>query len=366
MKLSGYTIGLLLAFCTPVLVGAETVIRGGERVNLEAEQSVSGDFYAFGGVVAASGNVDGDLYALGGSVTLNGEVADDFVALGGIVNVHGPIGEDVRILSGEALIAEHVFGDVVVVGDVLHILSTAEIEGDVFFFGRELEMNGVVRGSITGEADSVRLDGGVSRSVNMTVGKLTLGERAHIDGDVEVVTNASIVRAQGAVVVGDVVQQQRTSASILEDADFTTLLVSLFSVLALLFLFKGQVGEVYRVSTSRYQLHALVGLGILLISPLVIALLLVSIIGMFGGLLLLFAYLALLFLAWVLSGIIFGAHLARYLTKRDRGVQWQWSVLGVVVLHLLLLIPLIGPLVVLGVFVVVLGTLGMIIYGYFR
>jgi hypothetical protein len=86
--------------------------------------------------------VSGDVVALGGSVVIDGEVLGDAVAIGGPVRVTG-----------------QVTGDVVSVGGGVRLASTAEVGGSVVSVGGRLEREPGAR--IAGEVTEVNLLGGL-------------------------------------------------------------------------------------------------------------------------------------------------------------------------------------------------------------
>ena len=198
----------------PLITLAETVVRTGESVAIGNDQVVENDFYAAGQSIVHSGEVKGDMYAAGASVTVNGPIGADLTILGGTAQVHSEIKDDVRIIAGDTVIGGKVVGDVFVIGGVLKVLSSASIDGDVFFYGGEAEISGPVKGSVMGTAEAFRIDAQIDGNVDVIASRaLVLGDRASVSGNVSYQSVGEINRAQQAVVVGEVVRNSTTSAT---------------------------------------------------------------------------------------------------------------------------------------------------------
>ena len=67
----------------------------GDRVTIEAGETVGHDLYVFGGDLVVDGMVEGDLVAGAGMVTINGTVDGDLVVGSGRVFVNGEVTGDV-------------------------------------------------------------------------------------------------------------------------------------------------------------------------------------------------------------------------------------------------------------------------------
>lgn len=352
-----------------VLVGtahASPVLRSGESVSIEADQVVEGDLYAAGNAVNVSGSVEGDAYIAGGTVTINGPVTTDVVVAGGTVQLHGEIGDDLRVIGGEVTVAGAVQGDVVVLGGAVRVLSTATIAGDILFAGGELAVDGPVDGSLFGFAERLRVDSTIGGDVEINaVGDLTLGDRAEVLGNVTYRGQGSIVRAQNAVVVGDIQSEPQPAESPSYEVAAASLAMLLFAGLVALLVFKPVLNTLVTETEKSYGVFGLVGLGVLVGTPLVALLLMFSILGFLVGVLLLVGYLALLVAAWIVAGPILGAIILRRF-KENASLSILAVVLGVLVVELVSIIPYIGLILVFALFIIVLGALSSGLYRLVR
>jgi cytoskeletal protein CcmA (bactofilin family) len=360
--------GAVLTMLVPLVASAETVLRAGDAVSVAADQKVENDFYAAAGTVAMSGTVTGDMYAAGGNVTINGPIGADFTAAGGTVSVHAPVGDDVRIAGGDVTIADHVKGDLFVLAGSVTVLSSATIDGDIFFYGGEADISGAVGGSIMGTAERFRIDAAVKGDVDVSSTRaLALGDRAAISGDVRYRSVADLERAQNAVVEGEIVKNDVPDDT--NDSGFGSALyafiITLFAALAAYLLLKRELTVFASEALRNYGRSGVIGIATLVLSPIVLVLLMVTILGLMLGLFGIFAFAAGLVAAAVLTSVTMGAFISFLIIKRME-VNLLWIGVGTLALHTLLFVPIIGPLIVFVFFLLTLGNLAFSTYRFVR
>lgn len=350
----------------PSFAHADTVLRVGDAITVDESQIVEGDYYVsvgpFGNTTM-SGTVNGDMYGLGGTVTTNGSIAEDLVVVSGVTQMHSAVADDVRILSGEVTIAEDIGGDLFVIGGTLNVLSTATISGNVFFFGGDGVIDGSVEGAVFGTSNHLRIDGSVGGNVDVTTTELTLGSKASIQGDVSFTSIRPLVRAPEAVIEGNL--QPRTHVEEDSKSEARNILIpifiTLFATLSLFLLFREELIKlVYRIDTS-YASAGLVGIGVVVIGPLVAVLLMATVLGLFVG----FMSLAVMILFYVvgfsLMSVVAGAIIAKFVTKHLT-VSLTWILVGALFVHSVVLIPIIGPFVIFVLFTMTVGGIAKSAY----
>lgn len=348
VAMKGYILGLFMvgAMITPAFLHAETVMRSGGDISVAPDQVVDGNYYvsAFAGKTTMSGTVNRDMIALGSSITINGEVKEDLHIAGGNVQVHGPVGGDVRILGGEVTIAEKVGGDIVVVGGRLTVLPTAEVDGDVFFFGGVAEVEGTVAGSVYGSAEQLKVNATVAKNVDIKTNTgLELGERANIAGSVRYQSPVELTRNQSAVVTGEVVHNAEAKPGARAHARtlLVPFLVLLFTTLALYLIFRRELSNVVEQTYTSYALTTFVGVGIFVLGPLFSVILFVTVLGSVVGLMCFLSVLVLVIAGLACAPIFAGALWAK-LFGRGYEVSLTTIIIGATTLYGLLFIPPIG------------------------
>lgn len=338
---------------------ANVIVRTGETVSVAEDQDITGDFYAAASIINISSKVEGDLVAAGGRVTTNGEVTEDVLVIGGSVDVHSPVGDDLRVVGGEVVIAEPVTGDVFVIGGSVSILSTASVGGDVLVFGGDVEISGPVGGDILGHSGTLRIDGAVAGDVNVTTNSLTVGERADIGGSVTYVSSQLVERSPAATIGGDLLRNDPVVIS--APSNFKNILVPvlvvLFTVLVWFLIARRFLEKVVMSAAARRPRPVLIGLGTLLLAPFAITILMVSVLGTFVGIITLFAYILLILVSIVALMPLAGHLILKVFNQPTTEVTLVTLGAGVVTVFLLMIIPVIGPVLIFGLFILTLGAL---------
>jgi len=367
MKYQGLLTLAVLFTILPFAVNAETVLRTGSDISVESDQVVEGDYYVSVGLLGKttmSGNVAEDMYAVGQSVTINGEVGQDLSALAGVTHIHAPVADDVRIVGGEVTLADEVGGDVFVIGASLSILSTANIGGDVFFFGGDVTIEGDVAGSIHGTAQRVSIDSVVGGGIDMSVpGGLTLGDNARIVGPVTYSSFGALSRGQGTVIEGEVLKKEYTAMTAREEARgvLIPIFITLFATLSLYLLFKRQLESLVQSIDRSFARTALIGSGIILFGPVISILLMVTVLGLFIGLLTFSAVLMLYVAGLALASVVLGAYVTKLFTK-ELSVTLTSILIGTVALQGILIIPVLGFVCIYILLAVTIGGIAQRIY----
>lgn len=369
-KIHNYILGVLTLMMVvfPFQAGAAVTLLDGDKISIEADDVVNGDYYVSVGPLGTtvmSGEVEGDMYSLAGSVTANGTIGGDFGSIGGLSYMHASVTDDVRIVAGEAVIDHEVGGDVFVVAGVLKILSTAKIAGDVVFYGGEGEIAGEIGGSIYGSATTVRIDGKVAKDVDITASRgLTLGSKADVAGNVSYRSTTDLKRAQESHVGGEVQKKQidnQVDAVDTVRAFFIPLFVSLFATLTLYLLFKKEIITIVTVLNERPLTSGLLGLATIATGPFVSLLLISTVLGMLLGVFGI-GFMLLLFAAGFSVAIVFvGALISKFMTNKVT-VSLTSILMGALVFHSLFFIPVIGFLVAFAVLAMAIGGIVLVLY----
>lgn len=351
-----------LTLLVPATTFAETVVRTGDSISIGVGQTVENNLYAAAGSVSLSGEVKEDMYVMAGSVTTNGPIGADFTALGGTIQSHASVGGDLRAVGGDVIIASDVGGDVFVVGGHLKILSSAKIAGNVYFYGGEADIEGVVEGSVMGRGDIFSINNSVA-GTDITARKVVLGDQANIQGDLQYKSIYELERSIGATVSGDVL------SSTIEEKDdqrnmipLIFLMAWLFASLSVLLFFRTRVEELL-IGLKKNPVRAGV-LGILAIAaaPVLAVILIATLLGSWIGVVLLLVTILFILVSLILLPLLFGSYLLSFYRKKLWIDIWA-AFLGMLAIVVIGYIPLIGGLFIA---LAVLMVMGAILYSLYR
>lgn len=304
---------------------------------------IRGDALLFGGTIEAAGPVDGDLRAFGGRVTVEGTATGDIFAVGGSVRIEGR-GTDMRLFGvnvaalGGSLGVSEIYGSTVTIG--------GDFAGDVRVFAsdRLIIRDGTrVRGTLEYDAPQqadVPADAIIDEEVVYT------GSSSFLPTSKEAETFA--IAGAGLFLIARVIAGMVAAG-----------------IAALLFpLFSRRIAErVLTRSPRRFVMLALLGFAVFVATPLLAVLLMLSFVGAAVGLLLTIAYLFLLLVSFIYAGVITGAAIARFLLKRQ-GISWRGALLGMLVLHVIGLVPIAGPIVTAVLCAAATGAIASTAYGF--
>lgn len=359
-KSSILTLGLLVMLSIGATdAQASSVIRTGESVSVLGDQKIEGDFYSAAGKFNVSGEVEEDALVVAGQITINGSIGKDAALIGAGVDVYGTIGDDLRIIAGDATIAEPVMGDLLVIAGTVHLLSTASVAGDVILLAGQATIEGSVGGDIIGRAETLRIDGTVTGNVDVNAVTLTLGDKAAIEGSVSYVSRSVAVKSLNATVGGEMTRND----PIFEPADVSLrstvlpVLVVLFSVLAWYLVSRKTLLQVTERALIKSPRPIVLGAGILLLAPFAIVMLSVSMIGIFVGAALFFGYGLLVVLGLVGLTAVLGRLLMKLFNKPNARLSLVTILVGVIAVSLLMLLPVIGMLLLMVLFILTMGAI---------
>ena len=353
--------GLLLA--APLLASAAD-FKTGDQPSFPSGETIADDLYMAGGSVTSSGTVTGDVVFAGGSIMINGPVSADVLAAGGSVTILSEIAGDVRAAGGHIVISGAVLGDVILGGGQINV-SGPRIGGDVLMAGGTIRIDSPVAGDIKIGGGDVYLNSAVTGSVRIEADKVTLGPKAKIAGDFTYGSAKAATLESGAVVAGETTFNERKGSgagkaavvaffSLWVLAKFLMTLVGAFAIGLLLHRFSREV-----VATAAPQPLMEIGRGavVMIVLPIASVILLATVIGIPFGMLGLLSFIALMIFTSMLTPVVIGSIVHKWIWKpAGYVVDWKTILLGVAIYFLLGLIPFIGWIVVFGAMLLTLGA----------
>ena len=358
------TLVALFTLVIPLFAYGQTILRTDETVTVDKDQVVEGNFYSVGSRVSVSGEVTGDWIAAGANVTGNGQYLQDVLLFAANAQMHGSTSDDLRIVAGDAVIADYVGGDLAVLGGAVEILSSATIEGDVLMYASSVVIAGSVGGDIMGRYGVLRIDGPVGGSLDVYASELTLGNKAAVEGGVTYESPRELIRAQDSVVEGDIIHREVTTQVTVSDRlqnALMPMLILVFATLTIFLIQRRRFDAVVEHTVERPLLVSLIGVLIIIGTPLLAVLLFASVLGALVGVVVVSFYILLLALGAILTVPVLGLLIGRYVLKRNR-LDLLTIFTGAVAMFILLMVPIIGMALALVVLFVTVGGLATWLY----
>jgi cytoskeletal protein CcmA (bactofilin family) len=179
--------------------------RNGVLVTVPAGETIDDTLIAAGETIAIDGNVNGDLLAFGRSVTIRGNVAGNLVAGAETVMIEGTVGGSV-IGGGRGVSISNgrVGGNLYGFGRDLDVEGTAEIAGNALAFGEIVDVAGRLGDDLMGFGRTLTISGNVQGDVEGFGESITLLPTARVGGNLtaHVDTADQLTVSPGAVVSG--------------------------------------------------------------------------------------------------------------------------------------------------------------------
>jgi len=323
----------------------------------EASQSVvksgalSEDLYLAGDRVEVSADVAGDVVAAGRSVAITGRVTGDVLLGGAEVEITGAVLDDVRGAGGTVRVTGSVGDDAVLAGGRVSIDRGARVGGRAFLAGGEVRVAGTVAKALKAGGGTVVLTGEVLGDVELAADRVEIGPGAHVAGSLRYRSPAPAQIAPGARIDGPVTRldlparQGRTGGAAAVLGVLFLAGVALAGVVGFLLFPRFSLGAARNLAAEPWACVG-VGLALVVATPVVLALALVTVVGAPLALAGTALWLVLLLAGYLACALFLGdLALRRLRPEPSRAATILALVLALVALRLLRLVPVLGAVV---------------------
>jgi len=361
--------GALLVLVAPSAAMAAEV-RNGPNAVVAPGETVDDDLFATGQTVTVDGRVIGDVFATGQTVVVTGTVDGDLIAAAQQVVVDGTVNGNVRAAGAVVTVNGRVGRSVTGLAQQVNVSSSGRVDGSLVAAGETISAFGPVGRGVTAGGGTLQLGGPVGGKVLVWANNLSLGPNTRIAGDLEYRSDPPADVPSGAVagrVQFDQIEQRQQQAPVLNGLfDFGGLVwlcgSAILGALALIFAPRAAARA---VELGRQQPVPTFGLGLLALCavPVVAVLIGLTLVGLPFALAVAALYWLALLLAWPALGLVVGTELARRVRRGEPMPVLGALVVGLIVLHLVTHLPIVGGLVA---FLGLAFGLGLIVQSFRR
>ncbi len=356
----------LLGACVAGLLGAaqagaaqaESAIRFGSDEfaagrNVRVTEPVGGDGFLAGHEVEVSSSVGGDLAAAATELRLSGRVGHNLYAAARRIELEGNVDGNARLAAED-----------------LHVAPAARIGGGSTLAAETIDFEGQALGYLTAAARSVTINGHIGGDATVTAAELEIGPQAIIDGNLvfrgpRAPSVASSARIHGGVQFIERHEHRAAAPGLFSVGAWVWLVGWMIAGALIIAIWPTFTGAVTH-ETARHHLYAvLMGLAVLVVTPVAIVLLLVTVIGIPLALLLLALYLLVLPLGYLAGAATLGDAVVARVPALSSSVGRRALALAITLLVLFLVkhVPFLGPLIV---FLVLIAGMGGILLASHR
>ncbi len=355
LKLPGKFIPVLLFILFLIPVSSVFAVKQTKtRVIVDRDETIANDYFALGDKVTISGVVSGDAYVAAKDVVVDGMVRGDLLVAAASVTVTGEVGQNIRIIAGSAEINGKVGKNISVAAGTVVIGKEAVVNGNVVGVFAQLTYKGQAMGNLNLTGGNIEIDGRNDGDVYLRADNILIDENAQIFGNLTYESRNQAVVTQGAHIYGmtfyNPINNYVFSNWSNIDKTGTTMVKKGFSLVGFLVAFL--IGFVCLRIFPRRMLHMnvilaespfktlLVGLLLFMITPLLVILLSITIIGMPVAIVWIFYLAIMVYFAKIFVGFFLGEAILR---KFKQGNRRGWALLtGLVIYAILRELPFVG------------------------
>jgi cytoskeletal protein CcmA (bactofilin family) len=365
MRLGARTFAILAAVLLTGGAVASVGTRAGDVVSLRGSH---GDLvFAAGETVNLSLRATDDVAAAGETLRAEGAAFDHVFLAGQTISFASSTAEDIFAAGREIAISSgEVTDDVVAAGERVSLATEARVGGDVVAAGRVVQIDAPVGGDVRASGAQVTIDSAVTGNVNVNGRTIVIGPNARIGGALTH-RGRSVTISPQAQITGQVTAlrpraapDMRPLAGMAMWAAALVLFGFLLVAIVIAVLFPRLMNETSEAIRTRPFSMLGLGLGIAIVTPFLIILLLVTLLGIPLAFVLGAAF-ALLWPVAIVSAVYAASMLARTRMRTgapapSAGARALWVGVAMIVFIVLTSIPILGFLVCLIAYLLGLGA----------
>jgi cytoskeletal protein CcmA (bactofilin family) len=372
-KMQSQTLGRILVVVFSLLFTGNEVLgqQAAEIVNIDNPSDK--DLYLAGRSINILSPVNGDAVLAGQRINITQPVSEDVIAAGERVNLNADIGDDFRA-AGRIIIVDAAIGDdAILAGESVTLSPDSRVSGRAWIAGRGVELAGQIDTELRAAAQSVIVSGDINGNVYLIAEKIEVLPGARINGDFLYRSPNDANISPEATITGNVSRREmkmpdKPEVSILPFLAFSFLSL-LLSVSVLVWLLPRYMADASATIIEDGFKSIGVGFVFALVTPAVVLILLISVLGIPLGLMLLALYLILLFIGFLVGIHLISEMMLRLLGK-STGSFTVWRLLttavAIVFIMAVQLVPLVGGLGLIVLFLLGLGAAVMQLYRRYR
>ncbi len=321
-------------------------------------QPLDHDVYTAGTEVSVRSDVNGDVVAAGQRIRIAGDVTGDVIAAGQHVEINSEVGDDVRAAGQTVRVSSPVSGHVVAAG--YHVTIDQPVADWAWLAGYTVEVNERIGGDLRIRANSIMINSEVAGDLVLISDELALGANAVVRGSLTWHSDEQALISPNAQIEGEFIQKPTPGIldSITEEEGYALPLNTIVAVTVLYLLF----ARTLKASTERVRTRPvssiLLGLALVITTPVLAIFLMFTGIGLWLGLALLLIYVVML-LVGMFTGLFMVSDLVLSSVKTQAAL-WK-SLLAiaftVIVVGLLTNIPWVGSLSIVAIGLFGIGAL---------
>jgi cytoskeletal protein CcmA (bactofilin family) len=299
-------------------------------------QDVNDNYFGAGNQIESNAKIDGDAFLFGNLINFKGSTLNNFFAGGQSINILGNINKDVFVGGGNVIIDKN-----------------SVINGNVYIGSSSLTVDGTIKGNLIVGGTDLIINGAVGGDVKAYVDNIQLGSTSNISNNISYTSKNDISIKSGAVYhdITKNIPVTKTKNNGYSNNIYSLLSSLLVGILLIILLPKicNQLAELINSKTLQSLGW---GLLTLILTPILIIISFLIIIGVPVALILIGIYFLMIYLTKIFVAIAIG--------KKISNNKWSlvWSLtIGIIILFAIGFIPIISPIINFLVLLIGLGAI---------
>lgn len=256
------------------------------------DQTIDGNYYAFGSSVEISGTVRGDAYVAASQIFIDGTVEGDLLLIGGSIDVTGDVKGNIRAIGGQVRLGGVVQHNVSLLAANAELSQSAKIGGSLVSVTGNEALGCWIGSDATVVSSNLRVSGKIKKDLRAYASQIRLTGKTEIGGNFAYRSNSPAWIDLHAKILGEVRYKTSVISDLLQNSWLHKLFIGTKLVAVFMNLFftlaVGMILIKIFPHTLKETLHALnlhpwksffYGVVLLTILPIIALLLLLTILG---------------------------------------------------------------------------------------
>lgn len=317
--------------------------------NYNLSKDITSNVYLVQSNVEYNNSIYGDALFVSDNFALYGLVDQDLAVMSSDFLLNGTVGDDLRVVSSNIDVRGYVFNEALLFGNQINIENSSILGGPVKIYANTVTIDGVIRGDAKVYAERIVFNGVIEKNAYFESNDLVMGPDAQILGDLVTSDEESV---NSSVVKGAVSEEKKEVVDI--GGKLISFLMLVIVGFVVLIVARKFADKTTTAIEKRSFVSFITGLIILIATPIVGLLLLITIIGIPLALLLFIAYALILFLGAIYGVFAIGKGLFSIFDKKKKSLLLS-MVLGALLVTLISFVPAIFTMVMLVLIVFGMG-----------
>lgn len=323
---------------------------GGDDVTING--TINGDAFIAAGIVEINGTINGELYVAGGQVSVNGKVTDRVIATGGGIRLSGRTDKSIFAAGGTVVLTRSGSAGENILGAGGNVMIDGTVGQNARLAGGHVDIGGEIKGDLEDASEYFRTESGSAVGGNLTV-------NAKDSNNVEIAQGTT----HGTYTL--TIHKEEAGSRILGFRPWRILfklflMSSLFAfAFVLSFLCAKQFTSMGKTVLDRPGESVLVGIAMLVLTPVAALILCITVIGIPLGMVLMGYYGLIMYLSQLSLGVALGFRLIGADGKKGWAL-FGTAAVGMLIVDVLCFIPFVNVLVVLAGLVFGMGALAIV------